>query len=211
MVKFGSITKDIKMQKIKICGIKSLDEAKIILNLDIDYLGVIFAKSKRRVSITMASWISNLAHKNGKKTVGVFAKIDQDFILQICRFANIDVAQIYDDVSPNLYNILHSNEIEIWKVFRVSDELPNLNDSMYDMAMFDYKGKNLGGNGASFDWEILKNLKPYSFGMAGGIGLENVKLAASYKPALIDINSKVEDENGIKNPEIIKEILNTLS
>lgn len=210
MAKFGSFIKIIKMQKIKICGIKSSKEARSIINLNIDYLGVIFAQSKRKVSVDIACEISNLAHTNAKKCVGIFADIDENEILQICKTVNLDIVQIYGEILPNLYEGLHAKNIEIWRVFNISNEFPNLNDKFYDMALFDSKGEKLGGNGTSFDWSILKDLKPYSFGLAGGIGLENVCEAAKYKPRVIDINSKVEDENGIKNPQKISQILEKL-
>lgn len=43
-----------KMQKIKICGIKSVDEARVVLSFDISYVYVIFAKSKRKVGLDLA-------------------------------------------------------------------------------------------------------------------------------------------------------------
>ena len=61
--------------EIKICGIKSLEETKNIINLDIDYLGVIFAESVRKVSLKTATEISNFVKNSGKKCVGVFANL----------------------------------------------------------------------------------------------------------------------------------------
>lgn len=209
MAKFGSFIKTIKMQKIKICGIKSVDEARVVLSFDISYIGVIFAKSKRKVGLDLAMEISNLVHKNKRKIVSVFADISEDEILEISKKANLDVVQIYGEISPNLYKNLHLENIEIWKVFSVSNELPNLENDFYDMPLFDCKGKNIGGNGISFDWSILKNLKT-KFGLAGGIGAHNISLASSYNPEVIDINSMVEDENGIKSAKKISLTLSNL-
>ena len=74
------------------------------------------------------------------------------------------------------------------------------------MALFDCKGENAGGNGTSFEWEILKEVE-FKFGMAGGIGEHNIKEALKFKPYLVDINSKVENENGIKDAKKIERIL----
>lgn len=46
--------------------------------------------------------------------------------------------------------------------------------------------------------------------MAGGIGTRNVLEAAKYNPKILDINSLVEDKNGIKDPKLIMEILKIL-
>ena len=47
--------------------------------------------------------------------------------------------------------------------------------------------------------------------MAGGIGEHNIKEALKFKPYLVDINSKVEDENGVKEPKIIQSILEIIN
>lgn len=196
--------------EVKICGIKSVDEAKSIINLEIDYLGVIFAESKRKVSLKTACEISNLAFKFNKKCVGVFANLDEAKILKYCIDAKLNVAQIYGSYSLNLYENLKENGVEVWRVFSVLDEIPKVDKLNYDYILFDCKGKNLGGNGTSFNWEILKDLKPFSFILAGGIGPKNALKAALYKPKILDINSRVEDINGIKDPNLIAEILKIL-
>ena len=68
---------------IKICGIKNLNEAKSVCECEfnaqrVDFIGVIFAQSKRQVSLEMAKNIADLAHKFGIKVVGVFAEIEFD-------------------------------------------------------------------------------------------------------------------------------------
>ena len=196
--------------EVKICGIKSLDEAKSIINLDIDYLGVIFAQSIRKVSLKTATEISTFVKNSGKKCVGVFANLTENEILNNSLKAKLYAAQIYGDYSLNLYKNLNENNIKVWKVFSVLDFLPNLENFKFDLALFDYKGKKLGGNGVSFCWEILKNLEPFSFIMAGGIGTHNVLEAAKHNPKILDINSLVEDKNGIKDPKLIMEILKIL-
>ena len=78
------------------------------------------------------------------------------------------------------------------------------------MPLFDCKGENLGGNGAKFNWEILKGFKG-EFALAGGIGEENILEALKFRPFLLDINSKVEDENLQKIPTKIERILEILT
>ena len=191
---------------IKICGIKNLDEAKNVLELDIDFIGVIFAKSPRRVDIKTARDIANLAHKFNKKCVGVFGGQSDCEIVEICRFASLDAAQIHGDINENLYANLKDLKLDVWKVLSVKDELIKTNEP-HDLILYDCKGENLGGNGISFDWRILKDLEPFSFALAGGISAKNISQAIDFKPLVIDINSKVEDRNMIKNPDKVREIL----
>lgn len=194
------------MTLVKICGIKTPKEAREVASLDVDFLGAIFAKSKRQVSAQTAREIADIAHDAGKKCVGVFAGQSDCEIMEICEFATLDVAQIHGEVSSNLYANLKAMGLEVWRVYSVLDALPAVDTALCDMPLFDYKGKNTGGNGISFDWEILREVK-FDFGMAGGIGEHNAREAIKFNPRVLDLNSKVEDENGIKSAEKIKKIL----
>lgn len=194
------------MTLVKICGIKTPAEAGNVASLDVDFLGAIFAKSKRQVSAQTAREIAGIAHEAGKKCVGVFAGQSDCEIMEICKFVPLDAAQVHGEISSNLYANLKAMELEVWRVYSVLDELPAVDTALCDMPLFDCKGQNAGGNGISFDWEILREVK-FDFGMAGGIGEHNVREAIKFNPRVLDLNSKVEDENGIKSAEKIKKVL----
>lgn len=203
--------------KIKICGIKNLAEAKSVLECDfngvkVDFLGLIFAQSPRKVTSEIAKEISNLVHEFGRKSVGVFTDTSDDEILEICKFANLSVAQIYKEISLNLKRNLANLGVEAWQVVRIKDEVPNLGELKNlncDKILFDYKGEKMGGNGLSFDFSLLKNMQ-IPFIIAGGIGVENLANAIKTEPFCVDINSKVENEQGIKDPTKITQILKDL-
>ena len=178
----------------------------MVTGLDVDFLGAIFAKSKRQVSAQTAREIADIAHAAGKKCVGVFAEQSDCEIMKICEFVPLDVAQIHGEISSNLYANLKAMGLEVWRVYSVLDALPAVDTALCDMPLFDCKGQNAGGNGISFDWEILREVK-FNFGMAGGIGEHNAREAIKFNPRVLDLNSKVEDENGVKN---ITKILNIL-
>lgn len=82
---------------LKICGIRSVEEMEELKGLDIDYIGCIFAKSPRQVNIEVASQITKIAHKNGKKVVGVFVntmirdivRIVETLRLMLCSFTEM--------------------------------------------------------------------------------------------------------------------------
>ncbi|WP_082198645.1 phosphoribosylanthranilate isomerase [Campylobacter mucosalis] len=126
--------------------------------------------------------------------------------MEIAEFCGLDVAQIHGEISENLYLNLKDLGCEIWQALSVGEVLPNVT-KFADLVLYDCKGENLGGNGKSFNWNLLKNLKPFSFGLAGGIGEENVSEALKFNPKIIDINSKVEDENLQKIPQKVERIL----
>ena len=197
------------MTLVKICGIKTPKEARDVASLDVDFLGAIFAKSKRQISAQTAREIVSIAHAAGKKCVGVFAGQSDCEIMEICEFVQLDAAQIHGEVSSNLYANLKAMGLEVWRVYSVLDALPAVDTALCDMPLFDCKGENAGGNGISFDWEILREVK-FDFGMAGGIGEHNAREAVKFNPRVLDLNSKVEDKNGVKSAEKIKKILELL-
>ena len=96
----------------------------------------------------------------------------------------------------------------IWKSFAVKNKLPNINDykSFIEYPLFETKGDKAGGNGKTFDWKTLEEVSPYLFILAGGISTENVEAAMSYRPAVVDVNSKVEIDDR-KNKKLIEKII----
>ena len=192
-----------KVIKLKVCGIRSIEEIEELKSLDIDYFGCIFAKSPRQVSVELAREITEIAHKAGKKTVGVFVNESVENILEIVAKTGIDCVQLHGSETPEYclelskkFDKMNSDrKINIWKVFLVKDELPNIEDR--------------GGNGITFDWNILKDLKGQKFILAGGLSKENIANALEYSPTILDVNSRVEVGNR-KNKGLVEEIINLI-
>ncbi|WP_171050440.1 phosphoribosylanthranilate isomerase [Campylobacter helveticus] len=195
------------MIKLKICGIKDEENAKEISALDaVEFLGLIFAKSIRQVSEKTAQKLAALIHQNHKKVVGVFVDESLEFILKIAQNVGLDGVQIHRLIYKEMFEILQKNNLFIWQVISVGENL-NLPKQIYaDMILFDAKGKLSGGNGISFNWELLKDFKG-KFGLAGGIGAHNIQKAKTLNPTLIDVNSKVENTQGLKELAKIEELI----
>ena len=116
----------------------------------------------------------------------------------------------------------NDGELEIIKVFSVKDQFnfDDLNpyELVCDYYLFDTKGKLPGGNGYTFDWNILKDYtstKPYF--LSGGIGLDEIENIKSFIKSdeskyccSIDVNSKFEREPGLKNIELLQEFKSQL-
>ena len=135
--------------------------------------------------------------------------LNEGQILKICEICELDCAQIYGRISADFKARLNAAGIEAWQVLSIGAEMPLLEGLSCDLVLFDTKGANLGGNGISFDWDILRSVK-FDFGMAGGIGEHNACDAIKFSPRVLDLNSKVEDENGIKDMRKIERILEVL-
>lgn len=210
-----------KKTLLKICGIRSIEEILELQNLDIDYFGCIFAKSPRQVNVDLAKEITEIVHKNNKKTVGVFVNETIENILTIINETNINNIQLHGNETPEyceelfnkikkINNNLNKN-IKLWKVFSVKNELPNISPYLpfIEYPLFDTKGENKGGNGIIFDWNILNDLGNQKFILAGGLSNENIEEALTYNPVILDVNSKVEI-NDRKNKKLIEEVISLI-
>ena len=202
-----------KALRIKVCGMKS--NTADVSRLQPDYLGFIFYdKSPRNFELQQMPSIPE-----GVKKAGVFVNAEIDFILEKVQQFNFDVIQLHGSETPDfcmnlkkhlaeVVSELHQ-PVKIWKVFSIKDAFDfsvlESYEAVVDAFLFDTKGKEKGGNGYTFDWNVLKaysSKKP--FVLSGGIGLEEIesvkKLIKLNLPLYaIDVNSKFEIEPGLKN------------
>jgi len=187
--------------KLKVCGMKYVENIQQVADLQPDYLGFIFyEKSKRNFEGIIPDF------SNSIKKMGVFVNEYPEIIISLIEEYRLDAIQLHGDESVDYIKELKSqfeqsrelkieenksikkkknqhyiskNELEVIKVFGIKDEFnfdvlkPYL--EVVDFFLFDTKGKERGGNGTKFDWSVLEKYpfkKP--FFLSGGIGLEDV-------------------------------------
>ena len=145
------------------------------------------------------------------KKVGVFVDESIEIIQSKIDKYNLDCVQLHGNESVKFCQKLKVLPIEIIKEFSIKDnfdfEILKEFESVCDYFLFDTKGELPGGNGTTFDWNVLKKYpssKP--FFLSGGIGIEEIKVLKEYKLPIygIDVNSKFETEPGLKNTELLK-------
>ena len=160
--------------EIKICGIRRKEDIDIINKYKPDYIGFIFAKSKREVTPETVAEITKNLDKDIKK-VGVFVNATYEKINEAVQAAKLDVVQLHGDENEEYISNLDC-KCEIWKAVRVRD-----GEDIYDVKGVDrllldkYTDKEYGGSGQTFDWHgsgSIKTDKPIM--LAGGIKTENV-------------------------------------
>lgn len=188
--------------KIKICGLSRKEDIVIVNKYLPDYIGFVFASSKRQVSFTQAKQLKQLLDSK-IKVVGVFVDEDNDKILSLVNDCVIDMIQLHGSENNDDIGYLKKyTNVPIIKAIKVIDE--SSLDINYDVDYYLLDNK-VSGSGQSFDWSLLKQLdKPYF--LAGGINLDNVGDAVNYDVYGLDISSGVET-NGIKDEAKIKEII----
>jgi len=202
--------------KIKICGLKFESNILGLSKLEPDYMGFIFWEKSKRLVIDSTP---NLSQTKIKKT-GVFVNADFEKIKDKVRVHKLEAIQLHGLESPEFCEKIKNLGVEIIKAFSI-DENFNFNilekyELCSDYFLFDTKGKSPGGNGISFDWEILRNYKyEKKFFLSGGIGIESISAIKKIKNLslplfCVDINSRFELNPGEKNIELIKSFKNSL-
>ncbi|MFK8059229.1 MAG: phosphoribosylanthranilate isomerase [Polaribacter sp.] len=188
--------------KLKVCGMKYLENIQQVAELQPDYLGFIFYEKSKR---NFEGIIPELP--NSIKKTGVFVNEHLEIVISLVEEYRLDAIQLHGDESVEYVtelkkhlserrtlfieenkqikkkknqHYISKSEIEIIKVFGIKNEFnfdvlqPYL--AIVDYFLFDTKGKERGGNGVKFDWSVLENY-PFdkSFFLSGGIGLEDVE------------------------------------
>ena len=145
------------------------------------------------------------------KKVGVFVDESFEIIVSKIEKYNLDCIQLHGNESIEFCKKLKELPIEIIKVFSIKDnfdfEILNEFESVCDYFLFDTKGELPGGNGTTFDWNLLKKYPSNKhFFLSGGIGIEEINLLKDMNLPIydIDLNSKFETEPGLKNTKLLK-------
>lgn len=200
--------------EIKICGMKSNVQEVSVLHPD--YLGFIFYEKSPR------NFVGEMPELNSKiKKVGVFVNEKTSLILKKIKEFDLNVVQLHGNESENYCLELKKlkPEIEIWKAFSIDEHFDFDAVKIYksiDKILFDTKGKNPGGNGQKFNWEMLENLKlDKPFILSGGIDSDDIQSIKSLKEknsalVTIDLNSRFEIEHGLKDIEKLERFIKDL-
>ena len=175
--------------------------------LDVDWMGMIFfKKSARNVEENVDLVVST-------PRVGVFVNEIIEVILEKVRHFSLTKLQLHGDESPAFCRTLKEQfSGEIIKVFSVGEtfdfEKVKPYENLVDLFLFDTKGKQRGGNGMAFDWQILQEYNGQTpFLLSGGIGekhIESIKSFHHSKLIGIDINSKFEISPALKDIKKLK-------
>ena len=200
--------------KVKMCGISKVETIPAVVEAKPDYMGLVFAPSKRQVTVEQAKILIEELHKQCinhydtkvVKTVGVFVNETLDNLVRIADTANLDAVQLHgDEDEAFIQSLKERTNVEVWKAIQIRSaaDVEKWIDSSADMLLFDaYHKDERGGTGEVFDWSSLDTFER-PFMLAGGIDSTNVARAIrTVRPYGIDISSGIET-NGVKDDEKI--------
>lgn len=197
------------MTKIKICGLTREVDIALVNEALPDYIGFVFAKSRRQVTEDVAMGLKKKL-TSGIQVVGVFVNEDPQKIIRLCKSDTIDIIQLHGDEGEEMINELRAAVPNpIIKAVRVRSEIDILEAENLpcDYLLLDaYKEDQYGGSGECFDWSVISRIRKPFF-LAGGIHSENVTKAIQLtKPYCIDVSSGVETD-GFKDESKVKDII----
>lgn len=190
--------------KIKICGLKTVEQIVMANQYDIDYVGFVFAKSKRQISPGQARDMKKCLRKD-IKAVGVFVDTPIEEVNEIVRYCSLDMVQLHGNENNDQ---CAKSIVPVWKALSVKDQeilevLPfykNVTGFVFDSGS--------GGTGKAFSWELVNGIsKDYFTVLAGGLNAGNISEAIKIvSPHVVDVSSGVET-NGEKDEKKIKEFI----
>ena len=185
------------MTKVKICGLSTAEAVETAVLAGADYIGFLFAKSKRQVSLEQAHELARLV-TGTTKIVGVFVSPSLEDLEQAIAQVPLDIVQIHGMFDETL---IPKISVPVIRAIQLSEQEAKVT-SPADFLLFDAP---VAGSGRTFDWDLLKDQKiQQNFFIAGGLTVDNVRQAReTFQPYALDVSSGVETD-GRKDIEKIK-------
>ena len=191
------------MTKVKICGLSTKGAVEVAVLAGADYIGFVFAPSKRQVTLEQAAELAEIIPTYVKK-VGVFVSPSREELLEAIDKVGLDLVQVHGQVVDKLFENLPCVSIQAVQV----DGDGHVPNSQADYLLFDAP---VAGSGKTFDWGQLDTsglAQPYF--IAGGLKEDNVaKAIQHFTPYAVDVSSGVETD-GQKDHEKIRRFIESV-
>lgn len=198
------------MVKIKICGLRRLEDIEIANRYKPDYIGFVFADSKRKVSHDLARKLKD--NLDGDIiSVGVFVDAFQDEILELFDEGIIEVAQLHGSESEEYISELKERTDQKLKIINAVEMSKDVNLDSYVATQADFLLLDSGkGSGKTFDWRLIGENLNKEFFLAGGLDISNISQAIEeFDPYAVDLSSSLEID-GYKDENKVKEIMEVI-
>ena len=188
------------MTKVKICGLSTKEAVETAVSAGADYIGFVFAPSKRQVTLEEAAELAKLIPADIKRLVYLF-QLSRAELLEAIDKVGLDLIQVHGQVADELFEDLPCASIQAVQV----DGNGHVPNSQADYLLFDAP---VAGSGKTFDWGQLDTSGlAQPFFIAGGLNEDNVEEAIQhFTPYAVDVSSGVETD-GQKDQEKIRRFI----
>ena len=203
--------------KVKICGLRTIDEALIALEAGADLLGFNFYPASPRFirPFTCARLITRIRDRGLTGVfVGVFVNQSADEISVILNECGLDLAQLSGDETTETLEALGERAFKALRPASVEDleecERNYPRRSIAPAWLIDgYRRGAYGGTGKKADWKLARAIAQRSpILLAGGLNPENVSAAIrDVRPWGVDVASGVESVPGEKDPRKVMDFI----
>ena len=204
--------------QIKVCGLNEPANLAAVAALSPDFMGLIFADKSPRHALALDT-AAVRALPAGPRKVGVFVDATTAEIQRRQAEFGLDAAQLHGHESPAQCAELRAGGLLIIKAFGVGIHNPDFEQMrpyvpVCDYFLFDTQGRNAGGNGTAFDWNLLEKYPwPTPYLLAGGLNLAHAAALRELRlPGLagVDLNSGFETRPGVKNTSQLQQMFSEL-
>lgn len=190
------------MTRIKICGLRNLEDTLAVVEAGADAIGLVFADSPRKVSLAIAEQIV-AALPPLVSAVGVFVNAAIDEVAILAERVRLDTVQLHGEELPEDCQRLPCKVIKRFDILE-HDTPDSLRKRMRRYAVAAYLLDPGAGSGQTFNWQVACGL-PGLLIVSGGLTPENVGAAIQkLRPYAVDVSSGVESEPGRKDPEKVR-------
>lgn len=190
---------------VKICGLKTPEHVETAVQVGADFVGFVFAPSKRRIAVEEAKELAKQIPTSVKK-VGVFVNEDAETIRTIAEAVPLDYIQYHGDETNDFIQQIGLPALKAFSV-RNADDVKKAAAFGVDYYLFDAPGTDFrGGSGHTFDWSLLEeaSIPSEKVIVAGGLTVDNVAKAIQFvQPVAVDVSSGVE-RDGVKDSALIQ-------
>lgn len=198
--------------QVKICGIRQPEHAVAAVQAGADFLGLIFAPSRRQISVEQARAIVETARAVAAEQqtpigiVGVFVNEQAQSINAVVDALELDWVQLS---GHEPITIAYEIRVPVVKAVRFDQHesertwLDQLNADVterYPLLVDAHVSGSYGGAGVTADWTTAAQLaQRWPVWLAGGLTPENVADAIQVvRPSVVDVSSGVET-NAVKD------------
>ena len=197
----ANATRKLVLGEHKICGLTRPEDAAAAYNAGAYYGGLIFyPASPRYVTPAQAKQVQQGAVLN---YVGVFVNAQPAEVATLAHSLNLKAVQLHGDEDDSYISTLKPllpPGCQIWKAYRVKDQLPDFSAQAERILLDAFHPTQHGGSGLSFNWQLLaQHSGTTPVMLAGGLNSDNCLPAARLPVSGLDFNSGLESAPGIKD------------